>query len=91
MASVVCGRPPSDLVYRDRIGETYRVRYNPGHRWFYVSEMRADEAVLIKCYDSVEDGTARFTAHSAFEDPAAPPDVLPRESIEVRTLVFHHA
>ena len=82
---------PSDLVYRDRIGETYRVRYNPAHRWFYVPEMRADEAVLIKCYDSAEDGTARFTAHSAFEDPTAPADVLPRESIEVRTLVFHNA
>jgi hypothetical protein len=32
-----------------------------------------------------------FTAHSAFEDPTAPADVLPRESIEVRTLVFHNA
>ena len=53
--------------------------------------MGADEAVLIKCYDSAEDGTARFTAHSAFEDPTAPSDVLPRESIEVRTLVFHNA
>src|SRR5262252_2689037 len=82
---------PSDLVYRDRIGETYRVRYNPAHRWFYVPQMRADEAVLIKCYDSAEDGTARFTAHSAFEDPFTPSDVLPRESIELRTLVFHNA
>ena len=80
---------PSDLVYRDRTGETYRVRYNSAHRWFYVPEMRADEAVLIKCYDSAEDGTARFTAHSAFEDPTAPPEILPRESIELRTLVFH--
>src|SRR5207248_3214483 len=71
---------PSDLVYRDRIGETYRVRYSPVHRWFYVPEMRSDEAVLIKCYDSAEDGTARFIAHSAFEDPTAPADVLPRES-----------
>jgi len=82
---------PSDLVYRDRKGETYRVRYNPAHRWFYVPEMRTDEAVLIKCYDSAEDGTARFTAHSAFEDPTAPSDVLPRESIELRTLLFHNA
>jgi hypothetical protein len=79
----------SDLVYRDRTGETYRVRYNPEHRWFYVPEMRADEAILIKCYDSAEDGRARFTAHSAFEDPTAPADMLPRESIELRTLVFH--
>jgi hypothetical protein len=82
---------PSDLVYRDRTGETYRVRYNPAHRWFYVPEMRVDEALLIKCYDSAEDGRARFTAHSAFEDPTTPADVLPRESIELRTLVFHAA
>jgi len=73
---------PSDLVYRDRAGETYRVRYNPAHRWFYVPEMRVDEAILIKCYDSARN-KARFTAHSAFEDSTAPPDVLPRESIEL--------
>jgi hypothetical protein len=78
----------SDLVYRDRTGEIYRVRYNPAHRWFYVPEMQTDEAILIKCYDSATD-KARFTAHSAFEDPTAPADVLPRESIELRTLVFH--
>jgi DNA-binding transcriptional regulator YiaG len=78
---------PSDLVYRNRTGETYRVTYNPAHRWFYVPEMRADEAILIKCYDSGLD-KARFTAHSAFEDPTAPADVLPRESIELRTLTF---
>ncbi len=79
---------PSDLVYPDRTGEIYRVKYNPAHRWFYVPEMQADEALLIKCYDSALD-KARFTAHSAFEDPTAPADVLPRESIELRTLVFH--
>jgi hypothetical protein len=50
--------------------------------------MQTDEAILIKCYDSAPD-KARFTAHSAFEDPTAPTDVLPRESIELRTLVFH--
>jgi hypothetical protein len=79
---------PSDLVYRDRTGEIYRVKYNPAHRWFYVPEMQADEALLIKCYDSATD-KARFTAHSAFEDPTAPADMLPRESIELRTLAFH--
>ena len=73
---------PSDLVYRDRTGETYRVTYDPAHRWFYVPEMRVDAAILIKCYDSARN-RARFTTHSAFEDPTAPPDVLPRESIEL--------
>ncbi len=79
---------PSDLVYRDRTGEIYRVRYNAAHHWFYVPEMQVDEAILIKCYDSAPE-KARFTAHSAFEDPTAPADVPPRESIELRTLVFH--
>jgi hypothetical protein len=82
---------PSDLVYPHRVGETYQVTYNPAHRWFYVPEMGADEALLLKCFDSKTDGRARFTPHTAFRDPTAPADASPRESIEVRTLVFHHA
>ena len=78
----------ADLVYPDRRGETYAVAFNPAHRWFYVPAMRQDEALLIKCFDSAEDSRARFSPHSAFEDPTTPPDALPRESIELRTLVF---
>lgn len=51
--------------------------------------MSRDEAPLLKCYDSAQDGIARFAPHTAFEDPTATVDVLPRESIELRTLVFH--
>jgi hypothetical protein len=79
----------SELVYRDRVGETYGVRFNPAHRWYYVPDMQPDEALLLKCYDSSTDGRARFVPHTAFEDPTALGDVLPRESIELRTLVFH--
>jgi len=78
----------TDLVYPDRIGETYAVAYNPAHRWLYIPRQRADEAILLKCYDSLEDGRARFPAHSAFDDPTAPSDAPPRESIELRTLAF---
>jgi hypothetical protein len=81
----------SDLVYRDRVGETYGVTFNPAHRWYYVPDMQPDEALLLKCYDSATDGRARFAPHTAFEDPTAPADKLPRESIEIRTLVFHAA
>jgi hypothetical protein len=80
---------PSDLVYRDRTGETYGVTYNPEHRWFYVPEMQPDEVLLLKCFDSKTDGRARFMPHTAFDDPTAPADIRPRESIELRTLVFH--
>ncbi|BAZ37118.1 hypothetical protein NIES4101_30390 [Calothrix sp. NIES-4101] len=80
-----------DLVYRDRIGETYAVTYNPTHQWFYFPQMQPDEALLIKCFDSAEDGRARFAAHTGFDDPTSSVDAPPRESIELRTLVFYPA
>jgi hypothetical protein len=82
---------PSDLIYRDRVGETYSVLHHPDHRWFYFSGMETDEALLLKCYDSQTDGRARFLPHTAFSDPHTPGNAPPRESIELRTLVFHAA
>lgn len=78
----------SDLRYPDRTGETYAVTYNPAQRWYYFPKMEADEAVLIRCFDSARQGAARFSAHGAFDDPQTPEDAPPRESIEVRALVF---
>lgn len=74
--------------YPHRVGETYQVRYNAGHRWFYFPEMRRDEALVFKVYDSTKDGRARFTAHTSFNDPNSPSDASPRQSIEVRTFGF---
>ena len=74
--------------YPHRVGETYRLRHNPGHRWFYFPKMRRDEALVFKVYDSERDGRARFTPHTSFEDPRTPPGAPPRQSIEARTLVF---
>ncbi len=82
---------PSDLVYRERVGETYSVRFNPAHRWFYTPEMRRDEVLLLKIADTKTDISARFMPHTSFTDPTTPPDAFPRESIELRTLVFHPA
>lgn len=74
--------------YPTRIGQTYRLRYGPGHRWFYFPQMHRDEALVFKVFDSETDGRARFTAHTSFEDPTTPPDAPPRQSIEARALVF---
>ena len=79
----------TDLVYPDRTGEIYYVKFNPAHKWFYAPAMRDDEILLIKCYDSAADGRARFVPHSAFSDPTTPAGAPPRESIELRTLVFY--
>ena len=73
-----------DLVYPDRTGEIYHGVHNPDHRWSYAPRMTADEAFIIKCYDSAKDGRARFSLHSAFDDPTTPADAAPRESIEIR-------
>ena len=78
---------PTDLVYKDRVGEIAQIGYSVGQRWYYFSEMTRDEALLIKCYDSAKDGRARFTAHTAFTNPQAPVGAQPRESIEVRVLI----
>jgi len=76
-----------DLTVPRHSGQIYSVRYNPEHRWFYVSEMRPDEFLLLKCYDSRADGRARFMPHTGFRNPACPSEFVPRESIEARTLV----
>ncbi|CAN7679011.1 CmcJ/NvfI family oxidoreductase [Caballeronia sp. LjRoot31] len=79
---------PSDLVYKDKVGETFSFTHNPAHRWYYFPKLRPDEALLLKIYDSRDDGTARLTAHTAFEDPTTPDGAAPRRSIELRALVF---
>ena len=72
----------------DRIGELQVALHNSGQRWYYYPEMQMDEALLFKTFDSETDGRTRFTIHSSFEDPDAPLDAPPRESLETRCLVF---
>ncbi|KAF8442950.1 hypothetical protein L210DRAFT_862073 [Boletus edulis BED1] len=84
--------PDNDLVpirhiYTHREGSTFSVKYNPGHKWYYLSDQTPDEVTLIKCFDSDVD-KARLTPHSAFHDSTSPPDAPQRQSIEVRALVF---
>jgi len=74
--------------YPDRVGEIYHITYNPDHRWYYFPNMKRNEALVFKTYDSEKDGRARWTAHAAFDDPTSPPDAPARESIEMRTLAF---
>ncbi|KAG8752303.1 hypothetical protein FRC12_012039, partial [Ceratobasidium sp. 428] len=80
----------STLKYPDRDGETLAVKHNDAHRWKYLAGMTPDEFVLIKCFDSKDDGSvATFTPHTAIEDPNTPPNAPDRQSIEIRALVFY--
>jgi hypothetical protein len=78
----------SERRYPGRIGQTYAVKYNPNHQWYWFPLMRRDEALVFKVFDSETSGGARWTAHTAFEDPTSLPNARPRESIEIRTLAF---
>jgi hypothetical protein len=84
---------PNDLIvterrYQNRTGQTYAIRYNPDQSWYWFPRMRRDEALVFKVYESLRDGRARWTAHTAFDDPTSTADARPRESIEIRTLAF---
>ena len=94
---VVCGygdMRDEDLIVAERhypdgrIGRIYHVAFNAAQRWTYFPHMMPDEAVLLKCYDSLTDGTARWTAHGSFQPPDKPANAAPRESVELRTMVF---
>jgi hypothetical protein len=84
---------PADMIVSERrapgrVGQTYAIRYNPAHKWYWFPRMRREEAYVFKVFDSMKDGRARWTAHTAFEDPTTPPQARPRESIEIRTMAF---
>ncbi|KAI0143802.1 hypothetical protein GGR57DRAFT_507775 [Xylariaceae sp. FL1272] len=92
-------RPDDDMIHSTEgyevRGETMSVAPNERHRFYYVKDMEPDEVLLLKCYDSWgqgeefgKEGVAARTPHTAFEDPDTPADAKPRESIEVRALVF---
>ena len=78
----------SERRYPNRIGQTYAITYSPDHVWYWFPRMRSEEALVFKTYKSLNDGRARWTAHTAFHDPTAAPDARPRESIEIRALAF---
>lgn len=75
----------TELRYPTWTGETLSIYSNKAHRWYYKSGLSTDEAILLKCYDSVDETR---TPHTAFEDPTTPKDAEPRWSIEVRVLAI---
>lgn len=84
--------PKADLIatdqrFPDRTGEIYQLAYGDGHDWYYAPLMERNEAILIKGWDSVDDGRAKYTPHGAFELPDQDPSAPPRESIETRTFL----
>jgi hypothetical protein len=76
-------------IYDDRVGETTRFTYRPDHEWYWFPRQTPTEVSMLKCYDSVTDGSvSRWSFHTACTDPTAPADARCRKNVVVRSFVF---
>ena len=76
-------------IYDDRVGETTRFTHRSGHEWYWLPEQTPTEVSMLKCYDSVTDGSvSRWSFHTACIDPTAPDDAPCRKNVVVRAYVF---
>ena len=76
-------------IYDDRVGETTRFTYRPDHEWYWLPRQTPTEVSMLKCYDSVTDGSvSRWSFHTACIDPTAPDDAPCRRNVVVRSYVF---
>lgn len=57
-------------------------------KWYYLSEMGVNDVLRMKIYDSNYGEALGVAVHSSFEHPNQDEAVDPRESIELRCLVF---
>jgi len=77
-----------NITNQDPMHNFYVMQYSSDHKWIYFPGMDANQALILKMYDSNYDKSCRFLMHSAFEHPNTPTNALKRESIEVRTIAF---
>ena len=76
-------------IYDDRVGETTRFTHRPEHEWYWFPDQTPTEVSMLKCYDSVTDGSvSRWSFHTACIDPTAPDDAPCRKNVVVRSYVF---
>src|SRR5215467_2954896 len=76
-------------IYDDRVGETTRFTYRPDHEWYWFPQQKFTEVSMLKCYDSVTDGSvSRWSFHTACIDPNVPLTAPCRKNVVVRSFVF---
>lgn len=74
-----------DTLGSDKVYALTFFRHNPGHRWFYFSNMLPGEAIVFSGYDPQAPDNSRV-AHTAFDLPRSPVHAVPRNSIEIRAV-----
>lgn len=77
----------TSLEKDDHTVETRLGLYDPAQQWYYFSNMRDDELLVFKGYDS-QYNDAQTVLHTGFDNTGLHPDASPRESIEARFFAF---
>ncbi|KAG4424071.1 hypothetical protein IFR04_002767 [Cadophora malorum] len=78
----------ADHITRTYTGETVYPLYNPAAKWYYLSQQKKDEVLILKIFDSDPTVQARTTPHTSFEHSKTTDTRRPRKSVEIRALVF---
>ncbi|KAK4194398.1 methyltransferase CmcJ [Triangularia verruculosa] len=78
----------TDHITKGYVGETYNLLYRDKYRWYYLNQQTPDEVILFKMFDSKRQVKAHACPHASFKHNDIPLNAPPRESIEVRALVF---
>lgn len=87
---------PVKHIYPHYVGETFAVKYGPDQRYWYWSNMGADDVVLLQCFDNIDDmaenrdgeAQAARCAHASFCLAEKGYEACSRESIEIRCIVL---
>jgi hypothetical protein len=77
----------TDQIFSNRTGEIYHIAYSEEHKWYWASNMRNEEVLLLKGWDSLLSNKIKYTPHGAFEIPCQEDNATPRESIEARVFI----
>ena len=76
-------------VYGQANRQMLYTTYDPDRKWFYLDQQNREEVILFKIYDSATDDETGPALHTSFRCVDIPEEgVPPRESIEVRALIF---
>ena len=78
----------TDQIFPNRVGEIYHLAYEEKQKWYWVSKMKDNEALIFKGWDSSPSKKAvSFAPHTSFNIPNQNVNKNPRESIEARVFI----
>ncbi|KAH6843148.1 hypothetical protein B0I37DRAFT_383847 [Chaetomium sp. MPI-CAGE-AT-0009] len=80
---------PVDKVFDDWVEESMYLKHNPAHKWYWLSNQTTDEITTFVIWDSERPhDKSAAVAHSSFLLPAYLDGKVPRQSIEMRMLLW---